>query len=70
MESEEIVTINKQGEVLPLKRSTYSHFEITVLTKALVEKAAQLSTNEALQELVAAGNEEKVKAYVAWTRFT
>ena len=61
---EEIVTINKQGDVLPLKEALISHFEITLLTKSLLKQAAQLSANEALQELVAAGNEEKLKAYV------
>ena len=40
-DSEEIVTINKQGEVLPLKEALISHFEITTLTKPLLEKAAQ-----------------------------
>ncbi len=62
---EEMVTVNKQGDVLPLKEALSSQFEITLLTKALVKQAAQLSKNEALQELVAAGNEEKVKAYAA-----
>ena len=62
---EEAVTINKQGDVLPLKEALLSQFEITLLTKSLLKQAAQFSKNEALQELVAAGNEEKVKAYVA-----
>ena len=60
----ESVTINKQGEVLPLKEALGSQFEITAVTKSILKQAAQLSANEALQELVAAGNEEKVKAYV------
>ena len=66
---EEIVTVNKQGEVLPLKEALISHFEITTLTKPLLEKAAQLSSNEELQELLSAGNEDQLKAYLAWTRF-
>lgn len=61
---EEAVTINKQGDVLSLKEALLSQFEITLLTKSLLKQAAQFSKNEALQELVAAGNEEKVKAYV------
>ena len=48
-DSEELVTINKQGEVLPLKEALISHFEITTLTKPLIEKAAQLSSSEELQ---------------------
>ena len=61
---DETVTINKQGDVLPLKEALLSHFEITVVTKSLLKQAAQLLENEDIQELVAAGNEEKVKAYV------
>ena len=61
----ESVIINKQGDVLPLKEALLSQFEITAVTKSLLKQAAQLSANEAIQELVAAGNEEKVKTYVA-----
>ncbi|ALC81227.1 assimilatory sulfite reductase (NADPH) flavoprotein subunit [Bacillus gobiensis] len=60
---EEIVTINKQGDVRPLKEALISHFEITVLTKPLLEQAAKLSANEKLKELLSPGNEDQVKAY-------
>jgi sulfite reductase (NADPH) flavoprotein alpha-component len=63
-DSEEMVTVNKQGDVRPLKEALISHFEITVLTKPLLEQAAQLSANEDLRELLSPGNEEKVKAYL------
>lgn len=62
-EPEEKVTVNKQGDVLSLKEALSSHLEITVLTKSLLEQAAQLSSNEKLRELVSPGNEEKLKAY-------
>ncbi|EIJ81764.1 sulfite reductase flavoprotein alpha-subunit [Bacillus methanolicus PB1] len=61
---EEIVTVNKQGDVRPLKEALISHFEITVLTKPLLEKAAKLSANEELRKLLSPGNEEKLKAYL------
>ncbi len=61
---EEIVTTNKQGDVRPLKEALISHFEITVLTKPLLEQALKLSGNDGLAELLAAGNEEKVKEYI------
>ncbi|GEN35358.1 assimilatory sulfite reductase (NADPH) flavoprotein subunit [Aneurinibacillus danicus] len=61
---EENVTVNKQGDVRPLREALISHFEITVLTKPLLEQAAQLSNNEDLRELLSPGNEEKVKAYL------
>jgi len=63
-DSEEKVTVNKQGEVRPLKEALTSYFEITVLTKPLLGQIAEISANEDLNELVSPGNEEKVKAYL------
>ena len=42
---EESVVI-EQGENLSLKESLTSYFEITVLTKDLVQKVGELSSNE------------------------
>jgi sulfite reductase (NADPH) flavoprotein alpha-component len=61
---EEMVTVNKQGDVYPLKEALTSQFEITGLTKALLKQVAQFSSNEDLQGLVSPGNEEKLKAYL------
>lgn len=61
---EEILTLNKQGDVRPLKEALISHYEITVLTKPLLEQAAHLTGSEELRELLAPGNEGKVKAYI------
>jgi sulfite reductase (NADPH) flavoprotein alpha-component len=61
---EEMVTINKQGDVRPLKETLTSYFEITVLTKPLLEQAMELSANKDLRELLSPGNEEKLKAYI------
>jgi sulfite reductase (NADPH) flavoprotein alpha-component len=63
-DSTESVTVNKQGEVKSLKEALISNFEITVLTKPLLEQALQLSGNTELQELLSPGNEDKVKAYL------
>ncbi|WP_347942301.1 assimilatory sulfite reductase (NADPH) flavoprotein subunit [Peribacillus simplex] len=60
---EETVKINKQGEVRQLRESLISDFEITVLTKSLIEQAAQLSDNEDLKELLVPGNEDRLKEY-------
>ncbi|MFA1710433.1 assimilatory sulfite reductase (NADPH) flavoprotein subunit [Peribacillus frigoritolerans] len=62
-EPEETVKVNKQGELRQLRESLISDFEITVLTKSLIEQAAQLSGNEDLKELVNPGNEERLKEY-------
>jgi sulfite reductase (NADPH) flavoprotein alpha-component len=59
---EESVTINKQGEVLSLKDALTTFYEITTLTKPLLEKAANLTGNSALQELL--NDSEKVKSYL------
>jgi sulfite reductase (NADPH) flavoprotein alpha-component len=49
---EQIVTVNKQGESLALREALLTYFEITTLTKPLLEKAAKLSANENLNELL------------------
>lgn len=61
---EQLVTVNKKGEVLQLKEALISQFEITTLTKPLLEKLVQLSASDNLQELLSAGNEDKLKAYL------
>jgi sulfite reductase (NADPH) flavoprotein alpha-component len=54
---EERVPVNKNGEEQPLKEALTSHFEITVLTKPLMEQAAKLLSNPELEKLVSAGSE-------------
>ncbi|WP_046174163.1 assimilatory sulfite reductase (NADPH) flavoprotein subunit [Domibacillus indicus] len=60
---DETVTINKQGDVLSLRNALLKHYEITVLTKPLLEKIAQLTGVDELHELI--GDSEKVKAYIS-----
>jgi sulfite reductase (NADPH) flavoprotein alpha-component len=61
---EKSVTVNKQGDILALKEALISHFEITVLTKPLLEQAAKLLENKELQELLLPDNAEKLKEYL------
>jgi len=61
---EEIVTINKQGDARSLRDALISNFEITVLTKPLLEQAAKLSSDKKLLELVSSENADKLKAYI------
>ncbi len=63
--AEESVTVHKNGDTLPLKDALTSHFEITVLTKPLLQKIAELTKSEALHALLEEGNEEKLKEYIA-----
>lgn len=63
--AEESVTVHKNGDTLPLKEALTSHFEITVLTKPLLQKIAKLTKSESLYALLEEGNEEKLKEYIA-----
>lgn len=62
---EQTVTINQQGDILFFKEALTTHYEITKLSKPLLEKIAQLSENLSLHELLSKGNEEKLKQYIA-----
>ncbi|KML41145.1 assimilatory sulfite reductase (NADPH) flavoprotein subunit [Cytobacillus firmus] len=57
---EEAVRVKE--ETVTLKEALSSHFEITVLTKPLVEKAAKLSGNEELHQL--ALDSSRLKSYI------
>jgi sulfite reductase (NADPH) flavoprotein alpha-component len=61
---EEKVTVNKQGETLTLLEAFTSYYEITVLTKPLLEKAAQLTKSEGLRDLVALADNGKLNPYL------
>ncbi|QQK77663.1 assimilatory sulfite reductase (NADPH) flavoprotein subunit [Salicibibacter cibarius] len=63
-EPEALVTVNKQGEKAALREALTSHFEITVLTKPLMQQAAELSSREELKDLLADGNEDKLRDYM------
>jgi sulfite reductase (NADPH) flavoprotein alpha-component len=56
------VAVNKQGEVRALREALLSHFEITVLTKPLLEKLVPWTSNQALAELLE--SREKVNEYI------
>ncbi|OXM87350.1 assimilatory sulfite reductase (NADPH) flavoprotein subunit [Paenibacillus rigui] len=60
----ELVTLNKQGDKSTVQEALLRHYEITVLTKPLLEQAAKLTSGSALKELVAPGHEQDLKAYI------
>ena len=64
---EETVHVNKQGERRALREALISHFEITVLTKPLFKKLADLIGHPALKELVEPGNEQDLKGISLWS---
>lgn len=61
---ETLVTVNKQGDVRTFRDALTSYYEITVLTKPLIEKAAQWLSYDGLYSLLAAGHEGQLKAYI------
>jgi sulfite reductase (NADPH) flavoprotein alpha-component len=63
-QAEEPVPVNKQGDVRPLHEALLCNYEITVLTKPLLEQAAKLSTNNGLRELVEPGHEQELRSYL------
>ncbi len=60
---EEEVIINKQGETLPLQEALTSYFEITLLSKKVLQQASELTDNEELQKLLLVENANLLKEY-------
>ncbi|MFC5468980.1 assimilatory sulfite reductase (NADPH) flavoprotein subunit [Cohnella suwonensis] len=58
------VPLPKNAGELPVKDALTSAYEITVLTKPLIEQVAALAPNSGLQELLASGKEHELKEYV------
>jgi sulfite reductase (NADPH) flavoprotein alpha-component len=62
-DEEAIVTVGKQGETLSLKKALTSYFEITMLSRKILQQAAGLTENSELQNLVLAENADQLKEY-------
>ncbi|CAG7626557.1 assimilatory sulfite reductase (NADPH) flavoprotein subunit [Paenibacillus allorhizosphaerae] len=62
--ADEPVPVNKNGDQRPLREALLRHYEITVLTKPLLEQAAKLTSSKKLQELLEAGREQDLKSYI------
>jgi len=60
----ELVPANKQGELCKLREALSAHYDISVLSRTLIETVAPLSASEKLRELVQPGHEQELKAYV------
>ena len=62
-DEETVVTFGKQGETLSLKEALTNYFEITLLTRKVLQQAALLNENSELQKLVMAENAVQLKEY-------
>jgi sulfite reductase (NADPH) flavoprotein alpha-component len=60
---EESVTL-KNGDVLALRDALQRHYEITVLTKPLLEQAAQLVPDSGISKLLEPGKEQELRSYI------
>ncbi|MBW4083005.1 assimilatory sulfite reductase (NADPH) flavoprotein subunit [Paenibacillus sp. S150] len=60
----ESVPQNKKGEEGPLREALLRHYEITVLTRPLLEQAAKLSTAAALHGLLLPDKAQQLKEYI------
>ncbi|GGC82209.1 sulfite reductase [NADPH] flavoprotein alpha-component [Thalassobacillus devorans] len=61
---EESVQVDKQGELRSVREALLSFFEITRLTKPLLEQAAELTSNEQLKTLLEPERKEDLKEYL------
>lgn len=62
--ADEPVAVNAKGEERPLREALLHNYEITVLTKPLLEQAARISDSGKLSELVKPGNEQELRNYM------
>ncbi|MEK4005872.1 assimilatory sulfite reductase (NADPH) flavoprotein subunit [Paenibacillus sp. FSL H3-0333] len=63
-DANERVPLNKKGEEGSLQEALLRHYEITVLTKPLLEQAAGLTSAPALKELLAPERQQELKEYI------
>lgn len=62
-DEETIVIINKEGDTLPLKEALTAYFEITLLSKKILQQAVEFTENEELRKLLLAENATQLKEY-------
>jgi len=63
-DTETVITIPKQEDTLSLREALLSYFDITVLTKRMLQQAALLTENEQLQQLVLDENKLLLREYM------
>ncbi|UJF34800.1 sulfite reductase subunit alpha [Paenibacillus hexagrammi] len=63
LDGDTIVTVGKEGDSLTLKDALTNHFEITLLSKKILQQAVEYSENEALRNLLLAENANQLKEY-------
>ncbi|WP_211748921.1 assimilatory sulfite reductase (NADPH) flavoprotein subunit [Paenibacillus sp. Marseille-Q4541] len=62
--AEELVPLSKNKGEVPLREALLTHYEITVLTKPLLEQIVKITANAELRKLLEPGNEQQLRSYV------
>jgi sulfite reductase (NADPH) flavoprotein alpha-component len=62
-DEEAVVTVGKQGETLSLRKALTNYFEITMLSRKILQQATVLTENSKLQNLELAENADQLKEY-------
>ncbi|WP_150275869.1 assimilatory sulfite reductase (NADPH) flavoprotein subunit [Paenibacillus tepidiphilus] len=63
-DAQQTVPLNKKGDKGTLREALLRHYEITVLTKPLLEQAAKLTSAPGLQELLLPERQQALKDYI------
>lgn len=63
-DAEEMISINKQGDELSLRDALLNHFEITVLTKPLMQNISLFTTDKELHALLKDDNKDALDEYI------
>lgn len=61
---EEQIVVHKDGTTLGLRDALITHYEITVLTKPLLQKIGDLTANANILALLDAGKEDELRDYI------
>ncbi|MEW9670063.1 sulfite reductase subunit alpha [Ammoniphilus sp. 3BR4] len=62
-DDETLVEINKQGDTLSLKEALTTYFEITLLSKKILQQAVEFTENEEFRKLLLVENANQLKEY-------
>jgi sulfite reductase (NADPH) flavoprotein alpha-component len=62
--SEETVTISKEGDQISLRHALLSKFEISRLTKPLIQSASEIFDNTELKEFIRSSTDDELREYL------
>lgn len=63
--ADELVPVSKNKTEVSLREALLSHYEITVLTKPVLEQIVKITANAELRKLLEPGNEQQLRSYIS-----